>query len=555
MPSSPPRTRAALRRGLAAACVLAGLIAAPSALGATGGTGEPESPPATTPAPAPAPAPPVPAPAPTPAPPSAETVSIGLEPAAAGRAVPARFLGLSFEAGSLELIGQLGEKGNLVSYLRSLGPGVMRFGGITADQNVAWVDSQTPRPAWASATIGPADMRSIGRLARRSGWTVLLTVGLAHFEPQAAAREVAAAKKALGPYLAGVEIGNEPDALGKHGFRPMPWLAQGYEEQVSAYREEIAKLVPEVAIAGPDVSGSGAFPEWGAAEALAQQPALLTGHHYPLGCNSTPAPTIPGLLNPALRGREAQSLETYVGIARAQGIPLRIDEANSVSCGGVSGVSDTFGAALWATGYIGQAMAAGAAGLNLHGHPLSCSGYSELCLPDPALASAGRLHAQPDWYALLLARTLIGYRPMPTKITAAGAPNLAATGFTGPNHTVKLLLSDDDAPGSLPLVLRIGVGAGLGEGGVLRLTDGSPYAKDGVRIGGREVSAAGTWHEPAGEPVRVSGGYVTVKMAPSSAALVTVAPKPQRCGRKQRPRRGETACRRNGAARPAPPRR
>ncbi len=215
----------------------------------------------------------------------------------------------------------------------------------------------------------------------------------------------------------------------------MPWLAQGYEEQVSAYREEIAKLAPEVAVAGPDVSGSGAFLEWGTAEALSQQPALLTGHHYPLGCSSIPAPTIPGLLNPALRGREAQSLETYVGIARAQGIPLRIDEANSVSCGGVSGVSDTFGAALWATGYIGQAMAAGAVGLNMHGHPLSCSGYSELCLPNPALASDGRLRAQPDWYALLLARTLIGYRPVPTRISAAGAPNLAAAGFTGPHRT------------------------------------------------------------------------------------------------------------------------
>ncbi len=190
MPSIPSSIPTALRRALAAACVLAGLAAAPSAFAGTGGTGEGQAPPATAPAPvAPAPAPaPV---APAPAPPSAEAVAIGLEPAAAGKPVPARFLGLSFEVGSLQLLGQLGEKGNLVAFLRSLGPGVLRFGGITADQNVAWTDPQTPRPAWASATIGPADMKSIGRLARRSGWTVLLTVGLAHYEPQAAAREVA----------------------------------------------------------------------------------------------------------------------------------------------------------------------------------------------------------------------------------------------------------------------------------------------------------------------------------------------------------------------------
>ena len=217
---------------------------------------------------------------------------------------------------------------------------MLRFGGITADQNVAWTDSQTPRPAWASATIGPSDMQSIGKLARRSGWTVLLTVGLAHYEPQAAAREVAAAKRALGPYLAGVEVGNEPDALGKHAFRPLPWLAQGYEEEVSAYREAIAALVPGIALAGPDVSGSGAFLEWGTAEALSQEPALLTGHHYPLGCTSKPAPTIPGLLSPAMRGREAQSLETYLGIARARGC-LCASTRRTRSPAGASPVSAT----------------------------------------------------------------------------------------------------------------------------------------------------------------------------------------------------------------------
>ena len=143
-----------------------------------------------------------------------------------GRAVPARFLGLSFEAQAIEQLGALGAHGDLVRLLRSLGPGVLRLGGITADQNVGWADSVTPRPAWATNVIGPAQMRAIGLLARRSGWQVLLTVGMAHYEPQSAAREVAAAHAALGPYLAAVEIGNEPDAYGRHGFRQIPWGAQ-----------------------------------------------------------------------------------------------------------------------------------------------------------------------------------------------------------------------------------------------------------------------------------------------------------------------------------------
>ncbi|HEY2632962.1 MAG TPA: hypothetical protein VGI26_11370, partial [Solirubrobacteraceae bacterium] len=261
-------------------------------------------------------------------------VSIAINREAPGHPVPERFLGLSFEAAALQKLAHDGHRGDLVTLLRSLGPGMLRFGGVTADESVAWSDSQTPRPAWASSTIGPSDMSALGVLAKRSNWQVLLTVGLAHYEPQAAAREVAAAHRALGPYLAAVEIGNEPNAYGNHGFRELPWIAQGYEEQVSDYREAIDTLTPNIPVAGPDVSGSGIFPEWGSEEALAQTPALLTGHHYPLGCAQTPAPSIETLLSSATRGLAARSLTTYLQVANTNGMPLRIDETNTVSCGG-----------------------------------------------------------------------------------------------------------------------------------------------------------------------------------------------------------------------------
>ena len=324
---------------------------------------------------------------------------------------------------ALDQLAPYANHGDLVTLLRSLGPGMLRFGGITADENVAFTDAAVPRPAWASSTFGPEQLRDLGVLARRSGWHVLLTVGLAHDEPAAAAQEVASAHRALGPYLAAVEIGNEPNSYGSHGFRTLPWIAQGYEEEVSGYRESIASLTPNVPIAGPDVSGSGVFGEWGEEEALSQQPALLTGHHYPLGCAQTPPPSIESLLSTATRGLAAQSLETYMRIARTYRIPLRIDETNTVSCGGLPGVSDTFASALWATGYITQAMTAGAAGINLQGNPMHCVGYTPLCTPDPVAATAGSLRAQPEWYALLLSRSLVGCRPLPTTVApATGAP-------------------------------------------------------------------------------------------------------------------------------------
>jgi len=454
-------------------------------------------------------------------PPSSRPLAVRIDRANPGRPVPARFLGLSFEVAALAELARDGSQGNLVSLLRSLGPGVLRFGGVTADEDVGWTDSQTPRPAWASSVIGPADMRALGVLARRSGWKVLLTVGLAHYEPQSAAREVAAAHAALGENLEAIEIGNEPDSLGRHGYREEPWFSEAYTEEVTSYREAIDRLTPGIEIAGPDVSGSGLFPDWGYTEAVTQAPALLTGHHYPLGCAQSPS--ITRLLSSESRYYAALSLETYMRVARNAGIPFRLDESNSVSCGGVAGISNTYASALWAAGYIAQAMDAGTVGINLQGNPDNCPGYTPLCALDPVAAAAGELTVRPDWYGLALTRSLVGSRPLLSTISPTR--NLEAAAFATPGGGIKLLLIDYEAPGSPPLELRVLVGSGPVGGQVLRLTGPAPAATSGVLLGGQEIRPDGTLAMPAhSEPVRVRAGRLNLAIAPSSAALVTLVP-------------------------------
>jgi hypothetical protein len=462
-------------------------------------------------------------------------VSVTVNPLAPGHQIPERFLGLSFEAAAINQLAQYAHRGNFVGLLRSLGPGTLRFGGITADENVAWSDAETPRPAWASSVIGPAQMNALGVIARRSGWDVLLTVGLAHYEPVAAAREIAAAHKALGPHLAAVEIGNEPNAYGSHNLRTPPWLAQTYEEEVGNYRAAIAALTPGVPFAGPDVSGSGVFANWGEALALTQHPALLTGHHYPLGCAQTPAPSIELLLSSATRGREARSLATYMSLQAKNGVPVRIDEVNSVSCGGVAGISNTFASALWATGYIAQAMTAGTVGINLQGNPVNCPGYTPVCAPDPLALAQGDLRAEPDWYALLLTSSLVGDRPLPTTIAATPAPNLAASSFLAPEHAVKVVLVDDEPPGSAPLALSLSLGSAIAKASILRLTAPAPSATSGVAIAGRAVATNGSWRAPTHpETVTAHAGTVALELAPGSGALVTATRAAARPGRRTR---------------------
>jgi hypothetical protein len=461
----------------------------------------------------------------------------------AGRPVPERYLGISFEASVLGQVATYSDRGDFAMLLRSLGAGVLRFGGVSADTKVAWTDAKTRRPAWASQALQPSDFVHLRRLAEASGWNVLLTVGLAHFEPRAAAREVAAAKRALGPWLAGIEIGNEPDAYAKHGLRRNPWNFAHYNAEVRAYRRAIGRLVHRVPLAGPGVSGSSVFKRWGPREARTQSPFLLTGHHYPLGCNQLPAPSIDRLLSAQVRNLEIASLRRYMAVSRRSRIPFRMDEANSVSCGGRAGISNTFAAALWATGYIAQSMTAGVAGINLQGNPANCFGYSPVCAATAENLAGGLLHPQPLWYALLVTRNLAGDRPLRSKVALVpgtpatnpaatpgaeplartGPPNVGVTALEAPDHALRFVIVDYDPPGSPSTVIRLHVGAGFAPATVLGMQASSPEATFGVRLGGRPVAADGSWDRPGGLPmIAPLGGVLTVTMAPSSASLVSV---------------------------------
>jgi hypothetical protein len=449
-------------------------------------------------------------------------VSVLIDTHRPGRQVRGRFFGLSFEAAALAQVARYSDRGNLVALLRSLGPGVLRFGGVSADTQVAWTDRATPRPAWARRVVDARDLRMLGRLAARSGWKVLLTVGLAHFEPAAAAREVAAAKAALGSHLAAIEVGNEPDAYAQHGLRPMPWNYANYSAEVSVYRRAIARAVHGVRIAGPGVSGSKIFATWGPREARFQRPALLTGHHYPLGCHQIPAPSIDRLLSPETRSLEGRSLARFIAVSRSSSIRFRMDELGSVSCGGTHGISDAFASALWATGYIVQAMAKGVAGVNFQGNPANCAGYSPVCAGSPGRLTAGVLGAQPGWYALLLARRLIGARALPTRLISRAQPNLVVRAFMSGSGRLRVVIVDNEPPGSPPVALRLRVGRRYARAYLLTLTAPSPTATTGVRLGSRAVARDGSYSEPMNIPqISRRHGAISLTVAPSSAALVT----------------------------------
>ena len=454
-------------------------------------------------------------------------VAVFLDTRHRGQRVSPAFLGLSFELSSVPTLARYAAGGNLIRLLRSLGTGVLRLGGASADTRVAWSDSVTPAPTWASTSLSSADLRGLARVAAASGWRVLLTLGLAHFEPVPAAREAAAARVAFGRSLAGIELGNEPDAYLRHGLRQAPWAFAQYGAQAHAYLGAIAAAAPGVTLAGPDVSGSSAFLGWGNEEAAHLRPALLTGHHYPLGCHEVPAPSVARLLSDETRRAEDASLARYMHVARAAGIAFRLDETGSVSCGGRPGVSDTFASALWAVSYIARSMAAGVAGINFHDDPGNCGGYAPLCAPTGARLRTGVLSVRPEWYALLLARALLGDRPIRARLAEpaqpASAPNLSVTALRARDGRLHVVVVDEDPPGSAAVSLHLHVPRGYAAARILALTARSPWALAGVRLGGRSVRPDGSWSEPAALPsVARRGKLIALDVAPSSALLLTL---------------------------------
>jgi len=452
------------------------------------------------------------------------SLSVSIDPDHPGPTIPREFLGLSVEMSSLGQIARYADRGDLVALLRSLGPGVLRFGGVSADTEVAWTDSRTPLPVWASKAVDVGELRALRRLAASSGWHVLLTIGFAHYDARAAAREAAAAKRALGGWLSGVELGNEPDAYGRHGFRSQPWTFSQYDAQARAYRRAIERAAPGVAIAGPDVSGSLVFETWGRGAATRDRPALLTGHHYPLGCHTVPAPTIARLLSVPIRRAEDASLHRYMAISRRGTLPFRLDEANSVSCGGQAGISDRFASALWAVDYIAHAMAAGLAGINLQGNPANCKGYTPVCAPTRRQLAQGALIAQPEWYALLLSKALLGDRPLRATVSPSRA-NIDVLALRSARGTLHVLVVDDQPSAAERAVVELHVGRRFTHATALELTAPSPAAATGVRLGGRAVEAEGTWRVPAQPETRQNrAGVITLSMAPASATLLTVTP-------------------------------
>jgi hypothetical protein len=454
--------------------------------------------------------------------PTMTPLTVSVDTTRQGAPVPTDFLGLSYEVKDLPRVASLAGHGDFVSMLKSLGTGVLRFGGVTADTQVAWLDPATGQmPSWATTALYPSDLQNLARLAQASGWRVLLTVNLGHFDPAAAADEARTAQQDLGSSLEAIELGNEPAAYANEGLRQAPYGFTQYQQDVQAYRSAISAAAPGVAIAGPDAGTAPKNLSWAMNEAQDVHPALITSHLYGTSwCNGF-LPTAAYLLGRQIQKGEQTNLLALSQLQTKEKIPVRLDETNNISCGGEPGVSDTYSSALWAVDLLTHTMSLPFGGVNFHDFVQNPTGYSPLAALNAADLASGTIAARAEWYGLLLARQVEGDRPLPVTLGISGL-NVAAWAGRTSGGDLQVIIDDEQPAGSRPLLVELPRSRGTRAASILRLEGPGITSTTGVTLGGREVAADGTWHATSVLPhANLVTGRVDVVVDPHSAALVS----------------------------------
>jgi hypothetical protein len=187
--------------------------------------------------------------------------------------------------------------------------------------------------------------------------------------PSWASQMVAGAQSAATNGLS-FSLGNEPDLYYLPNFSSLDKALPGEEAiDIGRFLQVAGALEPAVAgapVIGPELSSPRSW-EASLPRVIAALHAQTVGVHvYPLSVCRTPrAATVSGLLEPSV-GSTPRALKWVVADATAAGAPAIISEANSVSCGGKAGVSDSPASAVWAIRFVLAALETGFREVRFH---------------------------------------------------------------------------------------------------------------------------------------------------------------------------------------------
>jgi Glycosyl hydrolase family 79 C-terminal beta domain len=466
-------------------------------------------------------------------------LSLTVSGAPTGTAIPSGFLGLSLEYPAVEAYAGNDPKAiNPVfeQLIRNLTPGQapdLRIGGDTTDWTW-WPVPGVARPNGIRYPIGNNFAAVTAALAHALGAHLILGINLELDSKTDAAAEAQALVAGVGSgSIEGLELGNEPELYGSFSFyknesgRFVTGRRAGYD--FSSYLPDFARIAgslpTDVPLAGPATGAPKWIPRLGAFLRAEPRVTVATLHRYPLQMCYRPAaspvyPSVAHILAPSASRGLAESVAPLVATAHSRHIALRIDEMNSVSCGGAPGVSNAFVSALWVLDAVFQMARVGVDGVNIHTYPTAP--YELFTFTHRNGKWSGNV--APEYYGLL----------MFAQAAPAGAQLLRTSGALGnvrswatraPDGAIHVVLINDYTVQSRTVDVRI-AGA-QGSATLERLRAPGVHSVTGVTIGGQSFGSttdtgllSGTSGTVSVEPT--NGGYV-VRLPAASAAMLTLS--------------------------------
>jgi hypothetical protein len=253
---------------------------------------------------------------------------------------------------------------------------------------------------------------------------------------------------------------------------------------------------------------------------------MVTQHYYRAGPSTND--TMQLLLQP---DSFLHTLVANIVGAAAGHCPLgaRIDETGSYSAGGVQGVSDVYGAALWSLDYLFTVALNGGQGINFHGG--GQSPYSPIVDNGTTVQRVG-----PEFYGLKMFSVLPHGNVVPATVTLASNINFTAYGVKCTSGGISALLNNKETSNTVAVSINLGpYVSGLQ---LIVLTGLSLYSTTGYTLSGATINPVdGTWNGGVQAVLPATNGQLTVVVPPISAFLLNpvLAPPRNRGQREQQP--------------------
>jgi hypothetical protein len=244
--------------------------------------------------------------------------------------------------------------------------------------------------------------------------------------------------------------------------------------------------------------------------------AMVTTHIYPFTNCYNLAPSSESLLTEYATSGIGESYKPFAAAAHSAGMAIRMDETNSVSCGGADGVSNVYAAALWGADLAFQLASAGLDGLNFH----TPAYYAVF-----RLDSSGVPIVQPLYYGMQFFSLATASHGRLLPVIMKMPPKVHAWATLGDDGAVRVALINLNTKRDAAISLNV---PGRSETATLvRMRAPTLNSKNGITLGGLTWDGSVDGH-PFGntiaESLEYENGSFKVSLPALEAVVVTLAP-------------------------------